>query len=60
MERDKKNHYRKNETAFGKKLHRVDSWWLSDREGTNVEERHGDKICRHLQAMDGGEKSRHS
>ena len=28
--------------------------WLSGRDGTSTEERHGDKIRRHLQEMDGG------
>ena len=33
---------------------------LPGRDGTSTKERHGDKIRRHLQVKDGGEKSRNS
>ena len=38
----------------------VSSWWPSGRDGTDTKERHGDKIRRHLQVKDGGEKTRNS
>ena len=32
------------------------SWWLSGRDGTSTQERHGDTIRRPLQEMDGGKQ----